>query len=78
MLEVLAVASDAATLNRPCVDCGRRTGCFCDFCLAKDRDPAGSWEEGQHTPLCTECDREHEACHFCRGLQWATPPPHDR
>jgi hypothetical protein len=62
-------------VNRPCVDCGRRTGCFCDHCYAAVRDPYALWLPDQPTPLCTDCDREHAACHFCRGLQWVVPPP---
>ena len=79
ILEVLAFA-EASVLYRPCVDCGRRTGNFCEGvlhdCLAEDRIPSEHWAEGQMTPQCTECERKHVVCHFCRGLQWATPPPH--
>ena len=63
---VLLAAGDANILHRPCVDCGLVTGCFCDYCLAEDRDPSGEYASGQHTPLCTDCDREFEMCHFCR------------
>ena len=65
VLNVMAYA-DANVLQRPCVDCGLVTGCFCDYCHAKDRDPSGHYTEGQGTPLCTDCDREFEMCHFCR------------
>ena len=61
--------------HRPCVDCGLRTGCFCDACLGVERLPLEAWAPGQHTPLCTECDRRYNGlCHFCRGQSWATPP----
>ena len=60
--------------NRPCVDCGQVTGCFCDYCNARDRMPNEVWSAGQGTPLCTTCDRKHDRCHFCRGLKWCTPP----
>ena len=57
-------------------DCGLKTAWFCDYCYAKDRDPAGDYAGGQLTPLCSACDSTHGECHFCRGLQWAVPPPH--
>ena len=53
-------------LCRPCVDCGRRTACYCDFCKAKDRFPEETWAEDQQTPLCTKCDKKHSKCWFCR------------
>ena len=60
---------------RPCVDCGLRTGGFCDGCFASTRLPLETWIAGQRTPLCTDCDRRHGGlCHYCRGLSWATPP----
>ena len=61
-MEVLAVG-DAETLNRPCVDCSLVTGCFCDWCYAVERDPDSRWVLGQHTPLCTACDRKYGRCH---------------
>ena len=64
-------------LNRPCVDCGLVTGCYCDWCRAADRLPDEEWADGhQMTPLCTFCDRKHDACHYCRGQLWCVPPPH--
>ena len=64
------------TLYRPCVDCGRRTGNFCELeCQAKDRMPLEFWNDGQCTPHCTECERRYDYCHFCRGVAWVTPPP---
>ena len=76
-LEILC-AGDIETLYRPCVDCGQITGCYCDFCLGKDRHPSDVWADGQRTPLCTRCDAKHGQCHYCRGIQWATPHPHGR
>ena len=61
-------------LLRACVDCGLRTGCFCDSCLAQDRMPEEEWAPNQPTPLCTYCDDQFGACHFCRGVPWAQPP----
>ena len=77
-MEVIAVPQPGQEhlLLRPCVDCGRRTGCFCDWCYAIDRFPDEEWVTGQHTPLCTVCDQRHNRCHLCRGLNWAAPPPH--
>ena len=66
---------DWTLLLRPCVDCGQVTGCFCDWCYAKARLPKEPWEDAQKTPLCTACDEKVHACHFCRGMQWCTPPP---
>ena len=57
---VLAHSDDPEMLNRFCVDCGLRTGCYCDYCLAKDRSPNEVWASGQHTPLCSHCDKEHD------------------
>ena len=37
-------------LLRACVDCGLRTGSFCDFCLAQDRVPGEVWAPGQPPP----------------------------
>ena len=73
-LEVLAWSKDPEALIKPCVDCGQRTGSYCDYCRAVDRDPKGVWEKGQHTPLCTRCGGLHARCLFCRGMHWATPP----
>ena len=75
--EVLAVAEEhqPCLLLRPCVDCGLKTGCYCDYCKAVDRLPDEQWAKGQMTPLCTKCDKKQGACHFCRGLLWCVPPP---
>ena len=72
-MEVLAIG-DRDVLFRPCVDCGLRTGCYCDYCLAEDRDPNNKWAKGQHTPLCATCDHKYDRCHYCRGQHWAAPP----
>lgn len=66
--------SDQETLVRPCVDCGQRTGRFCDYCYAADRCPDERWAPNQMTPLCTRCDNTHDKCHFCRGQAWCVPP----
>ena len=71
---MLAVG-DEAMLCRPCADCGLVTGRFCDWCFAADRVPCEQWAYNQQTPLCSRCDNRHGACHFCRGLDWCTPPP---
>ena len=73
-MEVIAVG-DEKMLVRACVDCGRYTGRFCDFCLAADRLPNEQWAKGQMTPLCSDCDNKFDACHFCRGVSSCTPPP---
>ena len=72
-MEVYAAGTEEE-LVRPCVDCGRRTGNFCDICLAVDRIPSETWLLGQRTPLCSICDRQRDACHFCLGRSWVTPP----
>ena len=76
-MEVGAIADegDAGVLYRPCVDCGMQTGRFCDYCRAADRMPGERWAAGQLTPLCSVCDDEQGSCHYCRGKDWATPPP---
>ena len=76
-MEVLTVAQEGqeGMLLRPCIDCGRWTGCFCDYCYAADRFPDEEWLPRQHTPICSVCDGRHGRCHRCRGLIWATPPP---
>ena len=65
-LEVMACGT-VEMLNRPCVDCGRVTGNYCDYCLAVSREPDEEWANGQHTPLCTYCDKDFDQCHFCRN-----------
>ena len=84
MLHVLAFGDD---LIRPCVDCGRKTGNFCEtmmqkghafwqggVCLAADWVPSEAWAEGQRTPLCTSCEARNGACRFCRRVPACTPP----
>ena len=75
VLEILQVAP-WQLLFRACVDCGLRTGCWCDGCFGAHRFPEEEWDDNQHTPLCTSCDNEYGCCHYCRGQRWATPPPH--
>ena len=73
-LEVKAWA-DSDILRRPCVDCGRWTGAFCNLdCKASHRLPREEWAVGQCTPHCTACDSENKMCHFCRGHKWRRPP----
>ena len=78
-LEVFAWG-DERLLCRPCVDCGLRTGRFCDgwpvrdSCKAAVRIPSEEWAEGQLTPYCSICEDRRGYCHFCRGVSWATPP----
>ena len=73
-MQILAVG-DPSMLCRPCVDCGVKTGRFCDYCYAADRVPSEEWADGQMTPLCSRCDNFHDMCHFCRGLTWCMPYP---
>ena len=75
-LEVVAFSESVHQFCQPCVDCGLWTGCWCDYCYARERMPNSRWEPRQHTPLCTGCDALHGACHYCRGVQWCTPIPH--
>ena len=79
-LQVLAVVpeNDPMILLRDCVDCGRRTGRFCDYCFAEDRFPKGDttgrpWACNQLTPLCSFCDNARDACHFCLGIYVTRP-----
>ena len=71
---------DVETLVRPCVDCGLRTGWFCDGlerpCFARHWLPKELWARGQRTPLCSRCERLRGTCHYCRRVQSATPPAH--
>ena len=73
IMTVLA-AGPTSMLSRPCVDCGQITGRYCDHCLAADRIQNEQWAQGQQPPLCSECDNQHDMCHFCRGLTWVRPP----
>ena len=77
-LKVYAVGSPEL-LIRPCVDCGLKTGGYCDNdkCLAEDRMPEEEWAEGQRTPLCSRCDNKYSACHYCRGQVWCVPATQD-
>ena len=84
---------EAENLIRPCVDCGLVTGRFCDGprgetgpqCYAAYRVPTESWEPKQRTPFCLRCEELQQQrhgtwgmCHFCRGVNWCTPPPRER
>ena len=71
-LEVLA-SGPVDVLVRPCVDCGKRTGRYCDTCMAEERMPEEVWCKGQRTPLCSRCDWDKKACHYCRNVPWCRP-----
>ena len=81
-LTVLAMSDGSIDLNRGCVDCGLRTGNFCDGqelqggrpCLAAERMPNDVWCAGQRTPFCTNCESRYGLCRFCRGAFGPTPP----
>ena len=76
-LQVYAVGSPEL-LIRPCVDCGLKTGGYCDKCLAEDRMPEEEWAEGQRTPLCSRCDNKYSGlCHYCRAQAWCVPATQD-
>ena len=85
-MEVLAVGQEWQ-LMRPCTECGRRTGRFCEtmlqvgyahwqggICLAAERIPSESWAHNQRTPLCGPCETKYGACRFCRRVHGCTPP----
>ena len=62
---------------RACTGCGLLTYGYCDNeCLADVHMPEEDWYNGQHTPLCSDCDRTHGECHYCRREAWCTPGPH--
>ncbi|MDA8583789.1 hypothetical protein N9L68_06130 [bacterium] len=73
-LQIMAMG-EPEMLLRHCIDCGMKTGNYCDGCLAKDRFPDDDWAEGQMTPLCTRCDQKFGRCHRCRGEQWCVQRP---
>ena len=75
-LQVYAMGSPEL-LIRPCVDCGLKTGRYCDECLAEKRMPEEEWSEGQRTPFCSRCEEAHHKCHYCRGQMWCVPPTDD-
>jgi len=64
-LQVLA-AGTIQLLCRPCVDCRRVTGRFCDNCYAADRMPEQTWADNQLTPFCSRCEATHDRCRYCR------------
>ena len=76
---LMAYEGDDVGLIRPCVDCGRRTGSWCDagtqdsVCLARACEPGEAWGNTQGTPLCTSCDSRHGKCHYCRGVAGCRP-----
>ena len=80
-VDLICFAYDTETLCRPCVDCGLKTGYFCDgaeleggnACIASDRIPAETWCDGQRTPFCRPCEDKIVSCNFCRGTPWCQP-----
>ena len=87
LADSLVCVGETDELLRPCVDCGLRTGNFCEttkqqglpawqggVCLAITWVPSEKWAANQRTPLCTHCERRLGACHFCRKTHWCTPP----
>jgi hypothetical protein len=60
-----------------CVDCGIRTGNFCDGedCTAAKRIPSEKWRSKVwRTALCSTCDDNNGGlCHYCRGIPWCRP-----
>ena len=75
--EILAMGTEEL-FNRPCVDCGRVTEGFCDYCYAAHRIPTEKLPQGQMTPLCSECDTRFHCCRFCRGVAGPRPDAHFR
>ena len=87
MQMMVKTAGDAKMLYRPCVDCGVKTGSWCEtmkqkghdlwqggVCSAEEHLPDEEWASGQGTPLCQSCERRYGACYFCRRAKWRTPP----
>ena len=72
-----ATEDQEGILVRPCVDCGRVTGNYCENeeCTAAHWIPSEKWREAQVTPHCSMCAAKYLVCHFCRGVRWVTPPP---
>ena len=71
-----------STLNRHCVQCGRKTASFCDGkkgegCPADKWRSDQKWEHGQQTPYCTVCQKEHNSCPACRKVLGCMPFPFD-
>ena len=75
MSATLEVVSVGNIMIRPCVDCGLKTGRFCDLYKAEDRFSDEEWALGQMTPLCSYCCRKNiDLCHFCRNQKWVREP----
>ena len=83
-MEILSVEYEQQGLEsqpklvRPCVDCGLKTGNFCDGimaeCYAKERIPGEEWCVNQRTPFCSHCENKRPACRFCLRITSCTPP----
>ena len=67
-MQILSYGHSPNIFTRPCVDCGRVTHCFCDFCTAKQRMPRDVWAEQQRTPLCPVCDERYGRCHYSQRV----------
>ena len=76
--EVMGFSDDKEAFHKPCIDCGRITGNFCDGvhgdCYAEDTNTVDKFQPGQRTPLCTDCERQYTLCRVCRGSNGCTPP----
>ncbi len=74
-MEIFAMAEEVEMLNRPCVECGKITGNFCeglsgargDPCTAARRMPSQIWADGQRVPMCSTCEDQLKFCKFCRS-----------
>ena len=76
--EVMSFSDHQEVFNKPCIDCGRITGNFCDGvhgdCYAEDTNTVDKFQPGQRTPLCTVCEKHYTLCRVCRGSHGCTPP----
>ena len=74
----LSFGETPGMFTRPCVDCGRITGNFCENeCQVSARLPSERWELNQRTPQCTECEAKYILCHYCRKVSWCIPFTHN-
>ena len=82
-MQLLYAPPEGSPLVQPCVDCGLKTGNFCDGveydnCFAADRVPADYADDHgfgkRRTPLCSYCEARFKHCRFCRGVSSCTPP----
>ena len=61
----------------PCVDCGRRTGNFCESCVWVEGHSGTLGENYKFAFFCNPCGEKWLYCHYCRCVPWATPPVND-